>query len=172
MAQQANQVFMGAEGEIRALLMVQSLAGFGFRAPIYQAALRQEMDLAETGPAGEVALDAFSHTRPVLVVLGDDGPAPTGPEGFAQAAGLLRWTRAAILYSAGGEERFYQEAVDLTRQHGRCVLIETDAAQRKAWMDRIAAEMIWRHERDVKQLVAVDIRAPGEAPPTYQAAPA
>jgi hypothetical protein len=165
MAQKADQTFISDLGTIQAFLLSQSLAGFGFRAPIYQAAIAQELDLAETTAGGVVALEAFTHTRPLLVVLGDDGPAPTGPEGFAQTARLLRWTRAVILYTAGGEERFYRQAVDITTQHGRCVLIEADSGQRQAWMRAVEAEMFDRHELGLKQLAAVDIRAEGEAPP-------
>lgn len=166
-----NHIFVNDAGTIQGLILVQSLSGFGFRTPIYQAALAEELDLAEVTPGGSVSPHAFTSKRPVCIVAGDDGKETTGPAGFAQLGRILRWAQAVILYTAGGEEAHYRETVKLTKKHGRCLLIESNGTHRKAWLNRIELELVRRHDADLKQIVAIDIRAP-DHPAHYRESPA
>lgn len=71
--------------------------------------------------------------RPVLVIIGDDDYASTGPVGWPDATKLMRWARFVILHGAGGEPGHYSAAVMAAQVHHRALMIETDTAHLDAW---------------------------------------
>lgn len=84
--------------------------------------------------------------RPVLVIIGDDDHASTGPAGWASTAPLMRWTGAAMVHGAGAKPEHYAAAVEGARAHGRFVLVETSSEHVQAWMacaaDRVAVAIV------------------------------
>jgi hypothetical protein len=62
--------------------------------------------------AGGGFLKQLRHVeRPVIVLIGDDDHAPTGPNGWRCAGRLARWGKAATVHGAGGEPVHYEMAV-------------------------------------------------------------
>ena len=164
MADQPTQILINDPTIIHGIMLTHILAGFGYRTPIYEAALRNDIDLAETTPGGEIAFQVMTPNRPILAVMGDDGNTPVGPEGFLQTAELLRWAGVVMLYTRPGQERVYREAVELAVRHRRCLLIEANTLQRRAWVARIAAEEKHRKSAKLPRLRVVDYRGPDERP--------
>jgi hypothetical protein len=72
--------------------------------------------------------------RPVVVLIGDDDHAPTGPAGWACARRLRYWGRAAMIHAAGGKTEHYETIVIGAALHQHTVLIETDTAHQAAWL--------------------------------------
>ncbi|MBC4018723.1 hypothetical protein [Siccirubricoccus deserti] len=153
-------------GTISALMAIQGAAGFGFRNPIYRAALAGEILLHETPPGARVANRLLQPERgPLLVVLGDDGDFTPGPAGFPQARRLLAWAAVVILHSTGGQEHHYQLTAEATAAERRVLLIETATARHSAWAKVIVPEILRRRRAGLKQMRVVDIGIrPGEAP--------
>lgn len=90
-----------------------------------------------------------TFARPVMVIVGDDDHAATGPAGWPTTAPLMRWTRAVMVHGAGAEPDHYKAAVAGTEAHGRFVLVETSSQHVPAWMtcaaDRVAVAIVPRN---------------------------
>jgi hypothetical protein len=71
--------------------------------------------------------------RPVVVLVGDDDHASTGPSGWKCARRLPEWAGAAIVHSAGGDPEHYRFALVTALGCGRLVLVETDTAHAAEW---------------------------------------
>lgn len=142
----------------------QRQAGFAFRTPLCRAALAGEITLVDIEPSERVPRRLLAPNEPpTLIVLGDDGAAPTGPAGFAQVADLLAWTAAVLLHSAGGAIEHYQGAADSTPALRRVLLIETATARRLAWAGRIQAEINRRAVVGRRRMVVLEVRTrPGQ----------
>lgn len=78
--------------------------------------------------------------RPVLVLIGDDDYASTGPAGWHCARKAAAWTRAALIHGAAGHPDHYQAAVANTLMHGRFLMVETAAAHLHAWAALLATK--------------------------------
>lgn len=77
--------------------------------------------------------EADAKRRPVLVLIGDDDHASTGPDGWRCARRLAPWTRAAVVHGTGGEAAHYAVAVGFAIGHGRLVMVETDSTHLSTW---------------------------------------
>lgn len=77
--------------------------------------------------------EADAKRRPVLVLIGDDDNASTGPAGWNCACRLPWWARAAIVHGTGGEAAHYELAVAATLLHRRLVMVETNSAHIPDW---------------------------------------
>ena len=77
--------------------------------------------------------EADAKRRPVLLLIGDDDHASTGPDGWRCAKRLPPWTRAAVVHGTGGEAAHYAAAVGFAIGHGRLVMLETDSAHLAEW---------------------------------------
>lgn len=90
---------------------------------------------------------------PVVVVVGDDDYASTGPAGWRAASTLAAWARAAVVHAAGATADTYRQAADAARIVGHSVLVETDSAHALEW----AAIF---HEQPVLTVFATDGQHP------------
>lgn len=75
--------------------------------------------------------------RPVLVVIGDDDYAGTGPAGWACTPTLLRWARQAIVHGTGATIPSYRLAVEMAVGCRRGLLIETNSAFAPVWREAL-----------------------------------
>jgi hypothetical protein len=111
-------------------------AGCGHIVPLVRAAMAGDLGFALVGPGQTLPprlLDAARQRRPLAVVLGDDGAAPTGPAGFPQARRLLRWAAHVFVHATGGRPEHYAAAARITVAARRLLLVETCTAQQAAW---------------------------------------
>jgi hypothetical protein len=77
--------------------------------------------------------------RPVLVLVGDDDYATTGPAGWSATAMLLRWATSAVVHGTGGDIATYRMAADIAAANGRFLLIETSSAHVSTWRAALQA---------------------------------
>jgi hypothetical protein len=133
---------LGKQAQIATIIAHAEQVGASFRLPIYRAALAGQIDIVECARGGTIPAQSLkAHRRPLLAVLGDDDATPTGPDGWPQARRLLRWwCRGVMLHGAGGEAAHYQAAVDLVRESGRLLLVETDSKHLISWQQLVAAQ--------------------------------
>lgn len=71
--------------------------------------------------------------RPLVVLLGDDDYATTGPTGWAAMPGFLRWASGALVHATGGDVPSYQMAIGLALVRPRFLLVETDSVHAEEW---------------------------------------
>lgn len=111
-------------------------AGAGHHVPLIRAAMAGALRFAVISPGSALPLrllDMARDSRPLAVILADDGDKPTGPDGFPQARRLLRWAAAILIHATGGEPIHYAAAAQATVLVRRFLLIETDTARQAAW---------------------------------------
>jgi hypothetical protein len=72
--------------------------------------------------------------RPIIVMVGDDDHASTGPAGWPGIGGLLRWAAAVVIYSAPGDAAAYEALVSFAVAHRKVLVIETNSAKAGAWI--------------------------------------
>ena len=114
-----------------------SRSGFGHHVPLLRAAMAGTHRICFVPPGFTMPLNLLDMTqdrRPLIVVLQDDGPNPTGPSGFAQARRLLKWAASVLVHACGAEPYHYTGAVVMAGVKERLVLVETCTAQQAAWL--------------------------------------
>jgi hypothetical protein len=116
-------------------------AGAGHHMPLIRAAMAGVLRFPVVPPGGRMPLrllELAQDRHPLTVLLADDGDAPPGPAGLPQTTRLLRWARAIMLHTAGGEPKRHATAAQATVLTGRLVLAETDTAHEA---DELAARV-------------------------------
>lgn len=116
-------------------------AGDDHHAPLFQAAMREELRFALILPDGRFPKHLLIGDRlPLALVLCDDADVSRGPASFPQARKLLRWTRSIMLHAAGGRPEHYAAAAEATVLRGRLVVVECASGGREAeWLALIKA---------------------------------
>ncbi len=109
----------------------------------------------ERQAAGNCLREAKRIGRPVLLLIGDDDHASTGPSGWRCARKLREWARAAIVHGTGGRREHYEWAATAAAMQRRLVMIETDSGHLAEWASPV-------------RRCAID----GVRPARYRAAPA
>lgn len=123
-------------GSIPELIARSAVIGCPWLAPLYRAAADGLVDVVMVEPGERIPsalLDPLKQRLPRVVIVGDDGAVPCGPEGFAQAAKLLRWSRALILHATGGAPEHYRLAAHAAAGFRRCLMIETNSQHSADW---------------------------------------
>lgn len=144
----------------------QDAAGFGFRSPLHRAALAGDVQVVELLPRGRVPKVVLDSSRPVIVVVGDDGLLSRGPDDFPQARRLAAWTVAVMLHAAGGEAAHYAAAVGWVRSYYRVLLVETATARADAWREVFNTEAARRDRASLPPLRGAQVICrPGVAHP-------
>ena len=106
-----------------------------FAMPLVNALADGQITLVIPTRRDRAPLDAMRRaTRPVVVLIGDDDYASTGPNGWRCAQKVTRWARAALVHGAGGERQHYEAAIMGAEAHGRFVLVETSSAYALPWL--------------------------------------
>lgn len=108
-------------------------AGEGYRTPLLRAAAAGQLAFA-MAVGGEPVLSRILKGRlPTAVVVADDCPAATGPDGWQQARKLLRWAHSAVFHAAGGAAEHYQLFADATVICRRLLVVEMELGHMAAW---------------------------------------
>ncbi|MBX6747469.1 MAG: hypothetical protein IRY87_36020 [Acetobacteraceae bacterium] len=113
-------------------------AGAGHHVPLIRAAMAGALRFAVISPGSALPLrllDMARDSRPLAVILADDGDKPTGPDGFPQARRLLRWAASIFIHATGGQPIHYAAAAQVTMLVRRFLLIETNTAHEAEWCD-------------------------------------
>ncbi len=113
-----------------------------YQLPVFRAARDGLIHLVAPGRDATIPKRILDETRrPVVVLIGDDGHASTGPEGWRCAKRLRYWARGGIVHAAGGEPQCYALAVAGALALQRFVLVETDSAHEAAWTHLLRPHM-------------------------------
>ena len=118
-------------------VMVAEQAGQQGTAELLRASMTGGIGLVfttiRTAPLSAAELGAAKG--PVIVVIGDDDYASTGPAGWACAASIAAWAGCAVIHAAGATAETYREAVMGAYLVGSAVLVETDSTHAETWAE-------------------------------------
>lgn len=105
-----------------------------WRMPLYAAAADGLIQLVELTPGAGLPKALDRAARPLVILVGDDGEMPVGPNGWRCTPRLRRMARSAIVHAAGGQRGHYQEAVRAAVSGAApLALIETTTDHAEAW---------------------------------------
>ncbi|RZA29021.1 MAG: hypothetical protein EOP02_05700 [Proteobacteria bacterium] len=110
-------------------------AGEGFRTPLLRAARDGVVNLVMAHGGQRISSRALKFQRPTVILLLDDLPTATGPDGWPQAAKLLRWARRGMFHATGGQELHYLGATVAAVGSGRLLLVEMRSEHHATWYD-------------------------------------
>jgi hypothetical protein len=125
--------------DIPAAISRFQLAGAGHRVPLLRALYEgriAHLELQRSGSAGLFKRWAAMIRLPGMVLLGDDDHAVNdGPDAWPIARRVLRWARFVLIHGGAGAPEHYELAIQLTKQHGRLVLVESASTRISDWED-------------------------------------
>ena len=151
---------------INAIIELQEACGYGFRNPIYRAALAGELGaVIEALPHSRVPREALWHKAPTVAVIADDAGLSSGPSDFPDAERLFGWARRVMIHAAGGEAFHYEWVVEAARLFGRVVMVETTTAAEAAWMALAERERDRREAEGREPFGLLLIQVPSDKPP-------
>jgi hypothetical protein len=149
---------------ISGLMAAQAMAGYGFRNPIYRAALAGDAALVELMPGTRIPREVLWRDAPTIVVANDDAGRSNGVGDFPDADRLMKWARRVMIHAMGGEAGHYQLAADAARNHGRVLLVETRTAHEVAWEEMARQEIARREKQGAQPLRVLILRVPDNLP--------
>lgn len=104
------------------------------RVELLRAVQSGAINLVETERHTAAPMQAIERSsRPVVMLLGDDDYASTGPSGWAAWERLSFWARGAMVHATGADAHSYRLAIGSALIQRRMLLIETDSAHAHAW---------------------------------------
>lgn len=149
---------------ISELMAAQAMAGYGFRNPIYRAALAGDAALVELMPGARIPREVLWRDAPTIIVANDDAGRSNGAGDFPDADRLMKWARRVMIHAMGGEAAHYQLAADAARNHGRVLLVETRTAHEVAWEEMARQEIARREKQGAQPLRVLILRVPDHLP--------
>jgi hypothetical protein len=125
---------IGKSNQIDRLIAHASTMDLPGRVELLRAAREGMIDLVEIQRKAEAPMRTMERSlRPVIMVLGDDDYAATGPSGWAGWQRLSYWARGAVVHATGADIVSYRMAIGLALVARRFLLIETDSAHAHDW---------------------------------------
>lgn len=163
------QVSHADTATVSAMIRAQDACGFGFRNPLYRAALAGDCRVMEVMPGATARMlkPFLALTGATVAVIGDDGGISSGPQDFPQARRLFGWASKVLVHACGGEPHHYEWVVAAARPGRRVLLVETTTFAQPAWMQVAEDE---RDRRARKRLPPIDMLLI-EVPPHLPAHP-
>ena len=126
--------------EIARMIGQAELAGAGYYIPFLQRVMRGELNACF--PMRDTVQPPFyrlgKHGRPIVVIVGDDDYATTGPDGWACADKLRAWASFAIVHGTGAQRQHYAMAAVMAADVGRLLFIETSSVGAQLWAGFLA----------------------------------
>jgi hypothetical protein len=105
-----------------------------WHAPIFQALLAGEIAVCMPLPGQSLPIKLFDQiSKPVIVLICDDGPQWLGPDGWTCAARAMRWARAGMLHGSGGDAQHYRIALKGASERRRFLIVDTSSALLPSW---------------------------------------
>ena len=130
-----NAVCVSSRDRMNETIARLDALGEGWRAPYFRAARDGLIALIIAGQGQRIDKRLLAdRRRPQLLILADDHPAATGPDGWPQARKLVRWSSGVLLHASGGEARWSAMAVYLTGQVGRLLMVELELRHHATWV--------------------------------------
>jgi hypothetical protein len=124
-----------------------------WHAPIFRALLVGEIAMCMPLPQQRLPVKELDRLgKPVIVMICDDGPIWTGPQGWECATRALRWAGGAMLHGSGGEVDHYRFALVGAERCRRFVIVDTSSAHLPEWEALASAHIGNRQILSVKPL--------------------
>src|SRR4051812_42174861 len=98
---------IGKADQIDRLIAHCAALGLSGRVELLRAVRTREIALIESARDGVFRMPE-NLARPVIVLLGDDDYATTGPTGWATTRRLLHWAKAGLVHASGADVTSYQ----------------------------------------------------------------
>ena len=121
--------------EIARMIGQAELGGAGHYTPLLQRVMAGEMNACF--PMRDTAMPPLyrlgKQGRPIVVIVGDDDYATTGPDGWACADKLRAWASFAIVHGTGAQRQHYEMAAVMATDVRRLLFIETSSAGAQQW---------------------------------------
>jgi hypothetical protein len=125
---------IGTPDQIDRLIAHASALGLRGRVELLRAVRDGAINLVEIGRQSAAPVRTLEQSpRPVVMVLGDDDYASTGPAGWTAWQRLSYWARCAMVHATGADAASYRLAVGMALIQRRMLLIETDSAHAHDW---------------------------------------
>lgn len=132
----SRAVELGKPNDFDQMIAGAAAGGADHLLPLLRAVRAGRLDLVIVERGGNVSFKRLKQfRRPVLVLVGDDDYASTGPTGWLDVVRLVRWARYAMIHATGATQEIYAAAVDGAVVQRRFLLVETDSAHAHAWAD-------------------------------------
>jgi hypothetical protein len=132
-----------APDEIDRLIALTANMNLVGRIELLRAIRAGVLNMVELDREGKLPVRAMEKSaRPVLVLIGDDDYAATGPTGWAATRRLLYWAKAGLVHATAADAASYRMAMRMTSAHRRVALIETDTAHAAQWSTALVARRI------------------------------
>ena len=104
----------------------------------FQAAALGVIALITAERGGRVSIRHLrTFKRPVLVLIGDDDHASSGPSGWPNVQRLLRWSAGVIVHAGPGHPEHYAAAVEDAVTFRQVVFVETSAEYANVWLKAV-----------------------------------
>jgi hypothetical protein len=133
------------------------------RVELFRAVRDGTINLIEVGREAPAPLRIMEQSpRPVVLVLGDDDYASTGPTGWAAWQRVSYWARAATVHATGADVASYQMAIGMALLRPRFLLVQTDSAHAHEWAEAL-------HRRRIPALGLLPLEGIHPVPPPREA---
>jgi hypothetical protein len=134
MTSDPNFHHIGKPDQIDRLIAAAASMNLPGRVELLRAVRIGSINLVDIDRLAAAPMKALEQSpRPVLVVVGDDDYASTGPSGWASWQRLSYWARVAMVHATGADVPSYHLAIAMAVLHRRMILIETDSAHAHDW---------------------------------------
>lgn len=138
----ADTLCLTREHVLQIIVGLQSAGGQAAEAiPLYRAALAGLRLVRVIARDQAFPSRLLTGERPTLVTIGDDDFRASGPAGWSCTRRAMKWPAATIIYAGAGQAEIYAHAVEVARQTGRLLLIETTAEHVLGWYELVPHSM-------------------------------
>ena len=102
--------------------------------PIFQSLLVGDIAVCIPLPGQSLPIkDMDRLSKPLIVMICDDGPVCGGPEDWSCANRTFRWAAGGVLHGTGGEPAHYRLALAGAKACRRFVIVDTSSDYLPAW---------------------------------------
>jgi hypothetical protein len=109
-------------------------------ATLFRAVRDRQINLIVVARNMAISDEALNRSqKPMVVLLGDDDGASSGPAGFRSWRRLKSWAGCGLIHAAAADVETYTVAIAMAVLQGRLLLIETSSAQEPAWAEALQA---------------------------------
>jgi hypothetical protein len=129
-----EHVQIGDPDQIDRLIAHAAMLNLPGRVELLRAVRARAINLVEIERKAPAPMRLIEQSsRPVMLILGDDDYAATGPAGWAAWQRLSYWARGAMVHATGADATSYQMAIGMALVVQKLLLIETDSAHAHEW---------------------------------------
>ncbi|WP_148299289.1 hypothetical protein [Komagataeibacter kakiaceti] len=125
--------------EVPEIINALQVAGLHERAILFQAVARGEIAMLGADNRGKMPLkDLRACGVPSITFLSANEPGKERPQDFDDLRRILAWARFVVIHAQHERSSDYEAILNLTRDCGRLLLIETSLPHITMWLERLS----------------------------------